>query len=295
MATTTFADDWQALDRRVALKRVLHLLGRAALWSALLTAVLMTVFPFFWSLLMATHDRTTMFGSGLNLAIGDQLTNNYQRLLETMDFWVGMLNSFSVSIIGTASSLLFCSMCGYALAVFRFRGRTFLFTLMVCSMMLPPILTLIPYYMVIDAIGLTNTHLAVWLPFSINPFGIFLMRQYVVASVPKDLLEAARLDGASAFRTYWSVALPLLRPGLATLAIVQFVFLWNNFLQPLVVLTSSDKMVITQMLRSVQGVPNTPWGALMLGTFISILPLVAIYMAASRQMIHGLTTGAVKN
>lgn len=295
MAIDTFADDWQQTSKTELAHRALKLLARAALWAALLSAVFMTVFPFFWSLLMATHDRSTMFGSGLNLAIGDQLANNYQRLLETMDFWVGMLNSFSVSIVGTAASLLFCSMCGYALAVFKFRGRNVLFTMMICSMMLPPILTLIPYYMVIDTIGLTNTHLAVWLPFSINPFGIFLMRQYVVASVPKDLLEAARLDGANAFRTYWSVALPLLRPGLATLAIVQFVFLWNNFLQPLVVLTSNDKMVITQMLRSVQGVPNTPWGALMLGTFISILPLVSIYMLASRQMIHGLTNGAVKN
>ncbi|GGX73110.1 carbohydrate ABC transporter permease [Saccharospirillum salsuginis] len=273
----------------------LRLIGRAILWAALLTGVFMTVFPFFWSLLMATHDRTTMFSSGLNLSLGDQLIANYARLLDTMDFWVGMLNSFSVSIIGTIASLLFCSMCGYALAVYQFRGRNVLFGMMICSMMLPPILTLIPYYMVIDAIGLTNTHLAVWLPFSINPFGIFLIRQYVVASVPRDLLEAAKLDGASAFRTYWSVVLPLLRPGLATLAIVQFVFLWNNFLQPLVVLTSSEKMVITQMLRSVQGIPNTPWGALMLGTFISILPLVGIYMAASRQMISGLTSGAVKN
>lgn len=295
MATDTFADDWRALDKRAGLRHVLKMLGRALMWAALLSAVFLTIFPFFWSLLLATHDRNTMFGSGLNLAIGDQLTNNYQRLLEAMDFWVGMLNSFSVAVVGTLSSLLFCSMCGYALAVFKFRGRNVLFTMMICSMMLPPILTLIPYYMVIDTLHLTNTHLAVWLPFSINPFGIFLMRQYVMASVPKDLLEAAKLDGASAFRTYWSVALPLLRPGLATLAIVQFVFLWNNFLQPLVVLTSSDKMVITQMLRSVQGVPNTPWGALMLGTFISILPLVSIYMLASRQMIHGLTTGAVKN
>jgi len=273
----------------------LRIIGRAILWAALLTGVFMTVFPFFWSLLMATHDRTTMFSSGLNLSLGDQLIANYARLLDTMDFWVGMLNSFSVSIIGTVASLLFCSMCGYALAVYQFRGRNILFGMMICSMMLPPILTLIPYYMVIDAIGLTNTHVAVWLPFSINPFGIFLIRQYVVASVPRDLLEAAKLDGASAFRTYWSVVLPLLRPGLATLAIVQFVFLWNNFLQPLVVLTSSEKMVITQMLRSVQGIPNTPWGALMLGTFISILPLVGIYMAASRQMISGLTSGAVKH
>lgn len=276
-------------------RSTLRLVSKALLWSALLTGVVITIFPFLWSILLATHDRSTMFGSGLQLGIGTELLNNYERLLGIMNFWVGMFNSFSVAVLGTITSLLFCSMCGYALAVYTFRGRNVLFGMMICSMMLPPILTLIPYYMVINALGLTNTHLAVWLPFSINPFGIFLIRQYVVASVPKELLEAAKLDGASAFRTYWSVVLPLLRPGLATLAIVQFVFLWNNFLQPLVVLTSTEKMVITQMLRSVQGVPNTPWGALMLGTFISILPLVLIYLAASKQMISGLTSGAVKS
>ncbi|MEX2366780.1 MAG: hypothetical protein WD601_09250, partial [Pseudohongiellaceae bacterium] len=129
---------------------VMRTLGKALLWTALLTAVVFTVFPFLWSLLMATHDRTTMFSSGLNLALGDQLVANYHRLLEIMDFWVGMFNSVSVALLGTVTSLLFCSMCGYALAVFEFRGRKVLFGMMICSMMLPPILTLIPYYMVIN-------------------------------------------------------------------------------------------------------------------------------------------------
>jgi len=258
------------------------------------TFVFVTVFPFLWSAILATHDRTTMFSGGINFSIGDKIIGNYANLLELMDFWTGMMNSFSISVIGTTVSLLFCSMAGYALAIYKFKGRNAIFGIMVGSMMIPPVLTLIPYYMVISSLGLANTHLAVWLPFTINPFGIFLIRQYVVASVPKDLLEASKLDGASEFRTYWSIVMPLLRPGLATLAIVQFVFLWNNFLQPLVVLNSPEKMVITQMLRGVQGVPNTPWGAVMLGTTISILPLVALYMTASKQMIAGLTAGAVK-
>ncbi len=252
------------------------------------------IFPFLWSAILATHDRTTMFSGGIDFSFGNNLIQNYGNLLEIMDFWTGMLNSFSIAAIGTAVSLLFCSMAGYALATFRFKGRNAIFGIMVASMMIPPVLTLIPYYMVISTLGLANTHLAVWLPFTINPFGIFLIRQYVVASVPKDLLESSKLDGANELRTYWSIVLPLLRPGLATLAIVQFVFLWNNFLQPLVVLNSPEKMVITQMLRGVQGVPNTPWGAVMLGTTISILPLIALYMAASKQMIAGLTSGAIK-
>jgi multiple sugar transport system permease protein len=271
-----------------------HGFGKLAVRIFLGLFAFITIFPFVWSAILATHDRTTMFSGGISFNLGGKLAENYQSLLGLMDFWTGMLNSISISVIGTSFSLLFCSMAGYSLAVFTFKGKNAIFGIMVASMMIPPVLTLIPYYMVISSMGLANTHVAVWLPFTINPFGIFLIRQYVVASVPKDLLEAAKLDGASALRTYWSIVVPLLRPGLATLAIVQFVFLWNNFLQPLVVLNSPDKMVITQMLRSVQGVPNTPWGAVMLGTTISILPLLAIYMTASKQMIAGLTAGAVK-
>lgn len=271
-----------------------HRIGFGLRNLLLLLFAFVTIFPFVWSAILATKDRTTMFSGGIDFSLGDKLVENYGNLLEIMDFWTGMLNSFSIAAIGTAVSLIFCSMAGYALATFQFKGRNAIFGIMVASMMIPPVLTLIPYFMVINTLGLANTHLAVWLPFTINPFGIFLIRQYVVASVPKDLLEASKLDGASEFRTYWSVVLPLLRPGLATLAIVQFVFLWNNFLQPLVVLNSPDKMVITQMLRGVQGVPNTPWGAVMLGTTISILPLIALYMTASKQMIAGLTSGAVK-
>lgn len=271
-----------------------RLLGKAALYSLLAIGVFITVFPFLWSAILATHDRTTMFGRGISFTLGEHLATNYEQLLQLMPFWTGMSNSFSIAVIGTTVSLLFCSMGGYALATYKFKGKNTIFAIMIGSMMIPPVLTLIPYFMVINSLGLANTHLAVWLPFTINPFGIFLIRQYVVASIPKDLLEAAKLDGAREFRIYWSIVLPLLRPGLATLAIVQFVFLWNNFLQPLVVLNSPEKMVITQMLRSVQGVPNTPWGAVMLGTTISIIPLISLYLLASKQMIAGLTSGAVK-
>lgn len=269
-------------------------IGKIFVYTLLILFAAMTIFPFIWSAMLATHDRTTMFSGGINFNFGGNIGQNYQNLLEIMDFWSGMLNSFSISVIGTLFSLLFCSMAGYALAIYKFKGQNTIFAIMIGSMMIPPVLTLIPYYMVISTMGLANTHLAVWLPFTVSPFGIFLIRQYVVASVPKDLLEASKLDGASEFRTYWSIVLPLLRPGLATLAIVQFVFLWNNFLQPLVVLNDPGKMVITQMLRSVQGVPNTPWGAVMLGTTMSILPLIGLYMIASKQMIAGLTSGAVK-
>ncbi|EKA5636342.1 carbohydrate ABC transporter permease [Vibrio navarrensis] len=260
----------------------------------LIISAIVTVFPFVWSALLSTRDRTEIFGTGISFAIGDSLAINYAKLKEIMPFWQAMFNSVYVAFIGTTISLLSCSMGGYAFAVFKFKGRNILFGMLVGSMMIPPVLSLIPYFMIVKFIGLMDNHVAVWLPFTTTPFGIFLVRQHVVASIPKELLEAAKLDGAGEFRTYWSVVLPLMKPALATLAIVQFVFFWNMFMQPLVVLTTPENYVITQALRSVQGIPNTPWGAVMLGTTISILPLVVTYLFASKQMISGLTSGAVK-
>ena len=288
---TAHSPRWRPNARTI---EILTKILMALLAVILIVSAIMTVFPFLWSALLSTRDRTEIFGSGSSFAIGDSLAINYAKLLEIMPFWQAMFNSIYIAFLGTTISLLFCSMGGYAFAVYKFKGKTLLFGMLVGSMMIPPVLSLIPYFMIVKFLGLLDNSLAVWLPFTTTPFGIFLMRQHVVASVPKELLEAAKLDGAGEFRTYWSVVLPLMKPALATLAIVQFVFFWNMFMQPLVVLTTPENYVITQALRSVQGIPNTPWGAVMLGTTISILPLVITYLFASRQMISGLTSGAVK-
>ncbi|PWI33412.1 sugar ABC transporter permease [Vibrio albus] len=262
--------------------------------TILIVSAVITVFPFIWSAILSTRDRSEIFGSGISFAIGESLKINYAKLQEIMPFWQAMFNSIYIAFLGTTISLLFCSMGGYAFAVYKFKGKNVLFGMLVGSMMIPPVLSLIPYFMIVKFLGLMDNSIAVWLPFTTTPFGIFLMRQHVVASIPKELLEAAKLDGAGEFRTYWSVVLPLMKPALATLSIVQFVFFWNMFMQPLVVLTTPENYVITQALRSVQGIPNTPWGAVMLGTTISILPLIITYLFASKQMISGLTSGAVK-
>lgn len=285
---------FQSIHSKSDIIRLLTLIGLIALGALLIISAIVTVFPFVWSALLSTRDRTEIFGSGITFKIGDSLGVNYKKLLEIMPFWQAMFNSIYIAFLGTTISLLFCSMGGYAFGVYKFKGKNALFGMLVGSMMIPPVLSLIPYFMIVKFLGLMNHHIAIWLPVTTTPFGIFLMRQHVVASIPKELLEAAKLDGAGEFKTYWSVVLPLMKPALATLAIVQFVALWNTFMNPLVVLTTPDKYVITQALRSVQGIPNTPWGAVMLGTTISILPLIITYIFASKQMISGLTAGAVK-
>lgn len=280
--------------RASKLKRQLAALPQVLLVLILAGCAALTVFPFFWSAILATHDRSTIFGAAIPLFLGDYLKANYDKLLEMLPFWQAMANSAVVAVLGTTASLLFCSLGGYAFGAYKFKGQKLMFSFMLATMMIPPVVGLIPYYLIIKLLGLLDTLTAVWLPFTATPFGIFLVRQYVVSSIPKELLEAAKLDGASELRTYWSVVLPLLKPSLATLAIVQFVFFWNNFLTPLIALSSPEKFVVTLSLRSLQNNPNAPWGAVMLGASISVLPLLICYLFASKKIIAGLTSGAVK-
>lgn len=281
-------------DERSLPRRVFGGLGTLFFYAFLLLCAFLSVFPFIWSAILSTRTRSEIFSSELSLQLGNALFENYESLIDTLPFWNSMFNSIYVSGLGTVVSILFCSMGGYAFAVYQFRGKGAIFGTMVASMMVPPILGLIPYYMIIQYLGLLNTRLALWLPFTATPFAIFLVRQYVIASIPRELIESARIDGAGEFSIYFRIALPLMKPVLGTVAIVQFVFFWNNFLAPLIVTSSQDMYVVTLALRTVQGLPNTPWGAVMLGTTISIMPIVTFYLFASRQMIAGLTSGAVK-
>ncbi len=269
-------------------------LPNISLHVVMIIGVLITIFPFVWVAIMGTHSRSDIFSSPPPFYFGDNLLVNYEKLLDVMPFWTVLFNSLFVSVMGTAGAVFFCSMCAYGFFAYDFRGKNIVFGVMIASMMVPPILTIIPSFLTIKFLGILDTHFALWFPGIANAFGIFLIRQYMVNSITRDLLDAAKVDGASDFRIYWSVVLPLIKPALATLAIVMFIGLWNNFLAPLILISTPDKYVLTLALRSVQSVANSPWGAIMLGTFLSMVPLLLAFMFFSKQMMAGLTAGAVK-
>lgn len=269
-------------------------LGGIGIHVFLFFMAILAAFPFIWVALMSTHTRTEIFSFPPPFSFGSNLVANWYKLQEIMNFWVVLGNSISMTVVGTAVSILFCAACAYGLVAFDFRGKTFVFTLIVGSMMIPQVLTIIPFFLTAKFLGLIDTHAAIWLPMAADAFGIFLMRQYMATVLTKDLRDAAIVDGASHLRIFWSVALPLSGPAIATLGITQFIKLWNNFMIPLVVLTSPEKHVLTLALRSVQSLVNTEWGAVMLGVTGSMLPLIICFLFFSRQMIAGLTAGAVK-
>jgi len=266
-------------------------------WAAhalLAIGALIMLAPFYFMFVFATHSRTEIMSVPPPLLPGDDLLTNLRILTERISFWRSLGLSLYVALASTALTLLFCSMGGYAFALFEFRGKALLFALVMGTMLLPSFMNMIPTFMIMDALGWIDQPRALYIPGAASAFGIFLMRQYTASSVPREILEAARIDGCSELRIYWSIVLPLLRPALGTLGLITFIASWNNFVAPLVVMRSPEMFTLPLALRSLQSPVDTEWGALMAGSAIATLPLLVLFALSSRQLISGLTAGSVK-
>ena len=250
--------------------------------------------PFYFMFVFATHSRTEIFNLPPPLWFGDDLLANLKILTERVPFWRNLGWSLYVALASTALTLLFCSMAGYAFALMEFRFKKTLFVLVMGTMLLPSFMNMIPTFLIMDALGWIDTHRALYIPGAASAFGIFLMRQFASTTVPRELIEAARMDGCGEFAIYWRIVLPLLKPALGTLGLITFIASWNNFIGPLIVMRSAEKYTLPLALRSLQTTMNTEWGALMTGSAIATIPLLILFAISSRQLIAGLTTGAVK-
>ena len=270
---------------------------RLAPWAAyLLVAVgaVIMLAPFWIMFAFATHSRTEIFSLPPPLWFGHDLSGNLAILTSHLPFWRNLGLSLYVAMASTAFTLLFCSMAGYAFGMFEFRFRDALFALVMGTMLVPSFMNMIPTFMIMDALGWIDQPRALFIPGAANAFGIFLMRQFVLTSVPRELVEAARMDGCGELGIYWRIVLPLLRPALGTLGLITFIASWNNFISPLIVMRSPEMYTLPLALRSLQSPVDTEWGALMTGSAIATLPLLVLFMLSSRQLISGLTAGAVK-
>ncbi|MEO3713290.1 carbohydrate ABC transporter permease [Roseateles flavus] len=255
---------------------------------------LLMLAPFYVMFVFATQSRTDIFSVPPPLWFGDDLWANLRLLGERIPFWRSVGWSLYVALMSTALTLLFCAMGGYAFAMFEFRFKRPLFALVLGTMLLPSFMSMIPSFMVMDLLGWIDEPRALYLPGAANAFGIFLMRQYVRSAVPKELIEAARMDGCGEFGLFVRIVLPLLKPALGTLGLISFIGSWNNFVGPLIVLRSPEHFTLPLALRLLQNPVDTEWGALIAGAAVATLPLIALFMLASRQLIAGLTAGAVK-
>jgi multiple sugar transport system permease protein len=250
--------------------------------------------PFYFMFVFATHTRTDIFNIPPPLVPGLAFFDNLRILTEKIMFWNSLGLSLYVALASTALTLLFCSMGGYAFAMFEFRFKQPLFVLVLGTMLVPSFLGMIPTFMIMDALGWIDQPRALYIPGAASAFGIFLMRQFVESSIPKDLVEAARMDGCSELGIYARIVVPLLKPAMGTLGLITFIASWNNFIGPLVVMRSPEMYTLPLALRSMQSPVDTEWGALMAGSAIATLPLLILFAFASKRLIEGLTAGAVK-
>jgi multiple sugar transport system permease protein len=202
-------------------------------------------------------------------------------------------NSTIVSLVCVVSNLVFCSLAGYAFARLRFRGSTTLFLLILATLVIPFQLTMIPTFIVMEKLNLTDTLGALIVPGLATPLGVFLMRQFFM-NLPREVEEAARIDGCSRLAVLLHVALPLARPALATLAALTFLLMWNDLLWPLIAINSDDNYTLPLGLTTFQGQHTTDWAAVMAGNVVTVTPVLVAFLLAQRTFIQSLTSSAVK-
>jgi multiple sugar transport system permease protein len=251
--------------------------------------------PFYAMFVFSTHERSDIFRVPPPLWFGEHFLDNIAILMNRIPFWINLGWSLYVGIISTALTLLFCSMAGFAFAAYEFRLKKPLFGLVMATMLIPSFLGMIPSFMIMDLLAWIDQPRALYLPAAAPAMGIFLMRQYIESAIPRELLEAARMDGCSELGIYGRIVVPLLGPAFGTLGLITFIASWNNFIGPLIVMRSVEMYTFPLALRSVQSPVDTQWGALMAGSVVAVLPLLVIFIFSSRRLIAGLTAGAVKS
>ena len=267
---------------------------RAAAYLLVVGLSVAMMFPFVWMLSSSFKPYSEIF-AGTSFLPQTPTFHNYVSLFQQSDALLKLWNSFYIATTATLISVFLCSMGGYAFAKFRFPGRAYLFGFMLASMALPFAVVMVPLFVMMrNVFHWIDTPWPLIVPTAANAFGIFFMRQYMF-SIPDDIIESARIDGASEFGIFWRIVLPTSLPALISLSIIFFMSSWNNFLWPLAVLRSDPVQTVPVMLDSLQGPPGrTAFDVLMAGSVVSVLPMLIVFLLLQRHLVAGVTAGAVK-
>ena len=269
--------------------------GRAGpvAYTLLTLSALVSVFPLYWTLVAGSHTNAEIAATPPPFLPNASLFDNIGRALDQAPIGLAILNSVIVSGAITVGTVLFCTLAGFAFAKLQFRGRGLLLSLVIGTMMVPTQLAVIPLFMLIADLQWVNQLQAVILPTLVSAFGVFFMRQYLVNALPTELLEAGRMDGASTFRIFWSIVLPIARPAMAVLAMLTFLTAWNEFFWPIIALTTQNPTVQVALAGLGSGyVPQR--SVIMAGTILGTLPVLIVFAILGKQIVGGIMQGAVK-
>lgn len=261
--------------------------------ALLLLGALLTMLPLWWMLAASFMPSGEANSFPPRLWPSRPTLEHYVALASRLNLGRAALNSLIVATATTAISVLLNSLAGYAFAKLEFRGRERLFRLLVAALVIPGQIAMLPLFLMLKQLGLINTYLGVIVPGMASIFGIFLVRQYAL-SIPDTMLDAARIDGASEARIYWSLVLPSCRPILVTLALFTFMGTWNDFLWPLVILTDGDRYTLPVALANLVGEHVQDTELMMAGAVLTVLPVVVLFICLQRFYIAGVMSGGVK-
>ena len=265
-------------------------------YAFLALLVLVSVVPFWIVLINATRDGMSISTQGMSLFPGKSLVENYKILTSNADVVQGFLNSLKISVLVTILSGYFSALTAYGFHMYNFRGKNFLFGIILVFMMVPSQLAFLGYVKWMTQLGLMDTHAALIIP-SIASIGtVFFLRAYISSSLSKELIESARIDGAGELYIFHRIALPLMAPGVATMSIFTFIGSWNNYLSARVILSSKGKETLPMVISSLKALKiwHQNQGAIYLGFAISIIPIVVVFIFASKYLIENISAGAVK-
>jgi multiple sugar transport system permease protein/arabinosaccharide transport system permease protein len=280
-------------SRAAPSKKVRFTVGMVLVNAILILLVVLTIVPFLYMMFSAFKPNTEIFGTPITFFPQNPTFENVQSLIANFPFIRWAWNTIVVAVVGSLLSVLLSSLAGFAFAKYEFRYKNVLFMLMLATLLIPNQVLLVPQFEVVRTLGWFNTYEGLIIPRAVGAFGIFLMRQYTV-SLPSELLDAARIDGATEFGIWWRIVLPLVRPGLAVLGILSFTGLWNDFFWPLIITTDPSMFVVNLGISSLVGPYDYQYGILLSGTLLACLPVIIIFLFFQRQFIAGFTEGAFK-
>ena len=264
------------------------------LYAVLTIGFILVVTPFVWMILGSFKSEGELRQVPPTWWPQTGTLDNYRALFEKESFFRYFFNSTLVAAVVTTGNVIFCSMVGYALAKLAFRGKKLVFGLVMGTLLLPGMVTFVPLFVLVANLGLVDSYPGLILPFLVTPFGVFLMRQFILG-LPDDLLDAGRVDGASELRIFRQIILPLCGPALGTLGILTFLGSWNSFLWPLVVAQTQNYYTLPVALALFStGQNETNYGLLLAGATVVVMPIVIVFLILQRRFIEGIATTGIK-
>lgn len=266
--------------------------GKIVSYSGLFVVTLISFFPFLVMMSMSTHTTMEVY-RGEILSIGTALWENICKLAQT-NYFRYYFNSFYVAVAATILSIVISCLCGYGLAVYEFKLKKAIFMLIMATMMVPSQVGMIGFVLEMRKIGWVNTHIPLIFATVAWPFGVFWIRQFVTQSIPMECLESARIDGGSELRIFMSIAMPFLKPAIASLAMIAFLASWNSFLMPMMVLNKDELFTLQLGIRAIGDSHVRDIAVQIAGLSLGVVPILLIFVFGSRHFISGLTEGAVK-